>query len=162
VADPSGVSVWGRSISCLFAGLVSRKIAGESNHPTVSGVEITEEGVTSSFTVTQDMLDDLNMERLEHITVRNPSVDSSKRLCRAKTETMPFGLVNSTSTSPRRSYMERLEHITVRVWIEHERRGDVEVELTSPNGIVSVLARQSDRALESSILPRDSHPCESN
>lgn len=66
--------------------------------PTPSGVEITEEGTISSFTVTQDMLDDLNMERLEHITVR--------------------------------------------VWIEHQRRGDVEVELTSPNGIVSVLARQ--------------------
>lgn len=36
---------------------------------------------------------------------------------------------------------ERLEHVTVQVWIEHARRGDVEVELTSPGGIVSVLAR---------------------
>lgn len=39
------------------------------------------------------------------------------------------------------SNFETLEHVTVRVWIEHQRRGDVEVELTSPNGIVSVLAR---------------------
>ncbi|WWD16394.1 hypothetical protein CI109_100820 [Kwoniella shandongensis] len=40
------------------------------------------------------------------------------------------------------SNFERLEHITVRVWIEHQRRGDVEVEITSPNGITSVLSRQ--------------------
>lgn len=36
---------------------------------------------------------------------------------------------------------ERLEHITVRVDIEHQRRGNIEVELVSPNGIVSSLAR---------------------
>jgi kexin len=35
---------------------------------------------------------------------------------------------------------ETLEHVTVRVWITHDRRGDVEVEVTSPNGITSVLA----------------------
>lgn len=35
---------------------------------------------------------------------------------------------------------ERLEHITVQVWISHGRRGDVEVEIVSPNGIKSVLA----------------------
>jgi kexin len=39
------------------------------------------------------------------------------------------------------SNFETLEHITVRVWIEHQRRGDVEVEIVSPNGIRSVLAR---------------------
>jgi len=39
------------------------------------------------------------------------------------------------------SNFERLEHVTVRVWIEHQRRGDVGVELLSPNGIQSVLAR---------------------
>jgi kexin len=37
---------------------------------------------------------------------------------------------------------ETLEHVTARVWIDHQRRGDVEVELVSPNGITSVLARQ--------------------
>lgn len=35
---------------------------------------------------------------------------------------------------------EKLEHITIKVWITHSRRGDVEVELVSPNGIRSVLA----------------------
>ena len=35
-----------------------------------------------------------------------------------------------------------LEHITVKVWISHTRRGEVEVELVSPNGVKSVLAGQ--------------------
>lgn len=63
-----------------------------------TGSFITEDGVTSTYEVTQSMLDDANFERLEHVTVR--------------------------------------------VWIDHQRRGDVEVELTSPNGIISVLCRQ--------------------
>ena len=43
---------------------------------------------------------------------------------------------------------ETLEHITVRVWIEHTKRGDVEVEIESPGGIRSVLAstREFDEA----------------
>jgi kexin len=35
---------------------------------------------------------------------------------------------------------EKLEHITVQVWISHAKRGDVEVEIVSPAGIKSVLA----------------------
>lgn len=34
-----------------------------------------------------------------------------------------------------------IEHITVKVWVTHERRGDLQVELTSPHGTKSVLAR---------------------
>ena len=43
---------------------------------------------------------------------------------------------------------EALEHVTVRVWIEHSKRGDVSVELVSPSGIKSVLAapRSGDTA----------------
>ncbi|KAJ7481261.1 peptidase S8/S53 domain-containing protein [Mycena galericulata] len=43
---------------------------------------------------------------------------------------------------------EKLEHIVIRVWIDHSRRGDVEVELTSPGGVKSVLAekRKADNA----------------
>ena len=62
-----------------------------------SGTVITEEGIKSTYEVTQAMLDDSNFETLEHITVR--------------------------------------------VWIEHQRRGDVEVDITSPQGVTSVLAR---------------------
>lgn len=36
--------------------------------------------------------------------------------------------------------LQTLEHIDVRVWIDHPRRGSVMVELVSPNGIRSVLA----------------------
>jgi kexin len=35
---------------------------------------------------------------------------------------------------------EKLEHITVKVWITHAKRGDVEVELVSPGGVKSILA----------------------
>ncbi|KAI9446169.1 peptidase S8/S53 domain-containing protein [Lactarius indigo] len=45
-----------------------------------------------------------------------------------------------TSTITNGSNLESLEHITVRVWITHDRRGDVEVEVISPNGIKSILA----------------------
>ncbi|KAJ7085743.1 peptidase S8/S53 domain-containing protein [Mycena belliarum] len=43
---------------------------------------------------------------------------------------------------------EKLEHINVKVWIQHGKRGDVEVELVSPTGIKSVLAgkRSGDTA----------------
>ncbi|KAF8159877.1 peptidase S8/S53 domain-containing protein [Crassisporium funariophilum] len=40
--------------------------------------------------------------------------------------------------------LESLEHIDVRVWIDHTKRGDVEVELVSPNGIKSVLAKRRE------------------
>lgn len=42
---------------------------------------------------------------------------------------------------------ENLEHINVKVWIDHTARGEVEIEIVSPNGIRSVLggARPADR-----------------
>lgn len=36
--------------------------------------------------------------------------------------------------------LQALEHVTATVWIEHDRRGDVQVELFSPHGTRSVLA----------------------
>lgn len=65
--------------------------------PEPSGSFITSEGVESKFVVTQEMLDNANFEKLEHVTVR--------------------------------------------VWITHQRRGDVELDLRSPAGVISVLAR---------------------
>ena len=38
------------------------------------------------------------------------------------------------------SNFEALEHINVKVWIEHKLRGDVEIEITSPGGIKSILS----------------------
>lgn len=40
---------------------------------------------------------------------------------------------------------EKLEHITVRVWIEHQRRGHVEVAIRSPAGHTSTLALTRNR-----------------
>lgn len=37
---------------------------------------------------------------------------------------------------------EILEHVTVRIWIQHTRRGHVDVSLLSPNGIRSMLAEK--------------------
>jgi len=56
----------------------------------------------------------------------------------------PEGITSSfevTEAMLKDANFERLEHVTVRVWIDHERRGDVQVSLKSPNGIVSVLAK---------------------
>jgi kexin len=68
------------------------------------GVPIVPGGVSSTFTVTEDMLQEHNLEAIEHLTIR--------------------------------------------VWISHTKRGDVEVELMSPNGVRSVLAavRNQDHA----------------
>ncbi|KZT71253.1 subtilisin-like protein [Daedalea quercina L-15889] len=53
------------------------------------------------------------------------------------------GGVTSTTTVTQaqldNNNFEKLEHITVKVWITHTRRGDVEVELISPNGVRSIL-----------------------
>lgn len=43
---------------------------------------------------------------------------------------------------------ETLEHITVRVWIEHQRRGHVEVAIRSPGGHTSTLALMRNRDMD--------------
>lgn len=65
---------------------------------------------------------------------------------------VPAGGVNSTFTLTNDMLLEHnfeaLEHLTITVWISHSKRGDVEVELVSPNGIKSILAavRKQDYA----------------
>lgn len=55
--------------------------------------------------------------------------------------------ISITKTMLESSNFETLEHINVKVWIDHTTRGEVEVEIVSPNGIRSVLggARPGDR-----------------
>ena len=48
---------------------------------------------------------------------------------------------------------EKLEHITIKVWITHTRRGDVEVEIVSPNGIKSILAAKRYQDSDDSGFP---------
>ena len=65
---------------------------------------------------------------------------------------IPPGGVSSTFTLTNDMLLEHnvegLEHLTISVWISHSKRGDVEVELVSPNGIKSTLAavRRQDHA----------------
>ena len=56
-------------------------------------------------------------------------------------------IITVTTEMVEAANFEKLEHIQVKVWIQHQRRGDVEVEIVSPNGIVSVLGgRRADDA----------------
>jgi len=76
----------------------------DNNHHYSGGRFIGHEGVTSTISVTKQMLVDNNFETLEHVNIK--------------------------------------------VWINHTVRGDVEVEIVSPGGIKSILAkrRQADTA----------------
>lgn len=61
------------------------------------------------------------------------------------------GVQSSTTVTQKmldEANFEKMEHVTVKVWIQHTRRGEVEVEIVSPAGIKSALAarRQSDAA----------------
>ncbi|HEV7737168.1 MAG TPA: proprotein convertase P-domain-containing protein, partial [Chlamydiales bacterium] len=48
---------------------------------------------------------------------------------------------------------EKLEHITVKIWVNHTTRGDVEVQITSPNHITSILAGARPRDSSSDGYP---------
>jgi kexin len=57
----------------------------------------------------------------------------------------PVGVTSQISVTKKMmvdNNFEMLEHINVQVWIDHTRRGDVEVEVVSPNGIKSVLGKR--------------------
>ncbi|KAK3714680.1 pheromone processing endoprotease [Vermiconidia calcicola] len=63
------------------------------------------------------------------------------------------GLASSfevTETMLKEANLERLEHVTVTMNVEHTRRGDLSVELKSPTGMVSHIAthRRNDAAKE--------------
>ncbi|KAI1794703.1 peptidase S8/S53 domain-containing protein [Ganoderma leucocontextum] len=76
------------------------------------------------------------------VQVNNGTMDSSREASGGSP--IPADGVESKVTVTKEMLKEHnfatLEHVTVKVWITHTRRGDVEVELVSPNGIKSVLA----------------------
>lgn len=49
--------------------------------------------------------------------------------------------------------LDRIEHINVKVWITHAKRGDVEVELVSPTGVKSILAGKRANDLDKKGFP---------
>lgn len=61
--------------------------------------------------------------------------------------------VTITQEDLERNNLESLEHITVRVWITHDRRGDVEVEIISPNGVKSILAARRNVDMTNTGFP---------
>lgn len=86
----------------------------------------------------------------ETVVLENGKMTEKKEFSGGKF--IPEGGVTSTITITEdlldKNNFEQLEHINVRVWIQHAKRGDVEVELVSPNGVKSVLGgkRSGDKA----------------
>lgn len=76
------------------------------------------------------------------VVLNNGAMNSSGNFTGGQFLSVPGGLRNTISITPEmltENNFEKLEHINVKVWIDHTRRGDVEVEILSPNGVKSVL-----------------------
>ncbi|KAJ1557927.1 pheromone processing endoprotease [Nowakowskiella sp. JEL0078] len=71
--------------------------------------------------------------------VKMPTQVVNKVIPQNKTESLNSMLFVSKEVIEK-AKLQRLEHVTVTVTIEHERRGDVQIDLVSPHGIVSKLA----------------------
>lgn len=85
-------------------------------------------------------------EAKRHVLVKPQAWMTGKNVTIPKDESLiSEGGVKSTFTITEQmtkdANLESVEHVTVRVWITHERRGDCNIELTSPHGTKSVLAR---------------------
>lgn len=78
------------------------------------------------------------------VRLEDGALDTGKNFTGGKT-IGPGGISSQISVTKQMmedNNFESLEHINIQVWIEHTRRGDVEVELVSPNGIKSILGKQ--------------------
>jgi kexin len=85
---------------------------------------------------------------LPQIELNNPEI-TPKGVMTGGEFILPGGVkssVNVNATYLAQNNFETLEHITVKVWITHPKRGEVEVDIVSPNGVRSVLggARRFD------------------
>ncbi|EIN07045.1 hypothetical protein PUNSTDRAFT_70782 [Punctularia strigosozonata HHB-11173 SS5] len=89
------------------------------------------------------------------LRMNNGTMDEGKRMSGGAS--IPLGGITSSTTITadmmKSNNLEALEHVTVRVWVAHDRRGDVEVELISPNGVKSVLAATRPRDISDSGFP---------
>jgi kexin len=77
------------------------------------------------------------------VEINHADMDEKTKEMKGGAEIIEEGTMSAievTEKTMKDNNFERLEHITVRVWIKHDRRGDVEVELISPNDITSSLA----------------------
>jgi len=78
----------------------------------------------------------LNDGRMEKIDKKTYKYHGGVDISQSGVENM----ITITKADMDKHNLETLEHVDVRVWISHDRRGDIEVEVTSPNGIRSRLA----------------------
>jgi kexin len=76
------------------------------------------------------------------VQLANGTMDDEENIMKGGLPIVPGG-VNSTflvtEHMKKAHNFELLEHLNVKVWIAHSRRGDVEVEIVSPKGVKSVL-----------------------
>ena len=61
-------------------------------------------------------------------------------------------VVTITETMVRAANFDKIEHIQVRVWVEHQRRGDIEVTIFNPKRVMCVLATNRPRDDDTSGL----------
>lgn len=87
----------------------------------------------------ENQLPDLPTELQPAIPVRPPTPSPTGTIITSEGVQSSYEVTQEMLSD---SNFERLEHLTVRVWITHQRRGDVEVQVTSPSGVKSVMARQ--------------------
>ncbi|CEH15607.1 probable kex2-endoproteinase of late golgi compartment [Ceraceosorus bombacis] len=85
-------------------------------------------------------------EAKTHTLVKPQAWAESPNVTLARDNTLITGDGTHSTFTVTKEFLEKnnvdtLEHVTIRVWISHERRGDVDVELVSPHGTKSVLAR---------------------
>ncbi|GAA5987157.1 hypothetical protein JCM11641_002149 [Rhodosporidiobolus odoratus] len=57
------------------------------------------------------------------------------------TESGAIASLEVTRAELAQANFEKLEHVTITVFVQHQRRGNIEVELDSPRGMKSILAR---------------------
>ncbi|KAI8983105.1 peptidase S8/S53 domain-containing protein [Pilobolus umbonatus] len=81
-----------------------------------------------------------------------PDLTSSNKKQIAEKEDAFHHALTITTDRIRQSRLGRLEHVTVTVNIDHEHRGDLEILLMSPNGIISQLANPRPADKDSSGL----------
>ncbi|BGP37946.1 pheromone processing endoprotease [Rhodotorula kratochvilovae] len=72
------------------------------------------------------------------VALANPTAPKTGTLITADGATASLEV---TAADLKKANVEKLEHVTITVWIQHQRRGNVEVELVSPRGMKSILAR---------------------
>jgi kexin len=79
---------------------------------------------------------------LPHVQINNGTMDLENNMNGGQAITQD-GVTSSITIANEmliEANLEALEHITVKVWIDHTQRGDVRVEILSPSGVRSVLA----------------------